>query len=347
MSVFLVTNIVPHYRQHLLKELVRKDLIQTILASSKDLKTIKKARVSITEVTNIRIRGYLFYQLGVIDTLLFHKVRTVIITAEVSNLTVWYTLLWGRLMNRDVILWGHGLYGREAFVLRSFRLLMHKLASHSLVYNTHAKILLNRFGISNVTVVYNSLEPLKSAAKKSFKNEHFTLVFAGRILRDRGIDKIIKALGLRVLKDVRLKIIGEGVYLSELKGIVKELYLEDRVDFRGALYGEQMRSELSKCHVVVSPDKIGLLAIESLSLGLPVITKGDMAHQGPEAEAIRDRVSGTFLRSSDLKELVRAIVYWKDKYERLGNLDIQIADEWSLSNQLSVFRQILADRKLI
>ena len=55
---------------------------------------------------------------------------------------------------------------------------------------------------------------------------------------------------------------------------------------------------------VVSPGKVGLLAIHSLTYGIPVITHSSFDSQMPECEALQENLTGYFFTRNSVDELV-------------------------------------------
>ena len=83
------------------------------------------------------------------------------------------------------------------------------------------------------------------------------------------------------------------------------------VRFVGAVYDEE---RLGRCYhaadLTVSPGKVGLTAIHSLTYGVPVITHGNLDEQMPEVEAITPGRTGDFFTQHDAEDLARVIAGW-------------------------------------
>lgn len=78
----------------------------------------------------------------------------------------------------------------------------------------------------------------------------------------------------------RLRIVGPGEesYVAELKDLAARLGIADKVDFVGAVYGDDLRREYAGADLFVLPthsENFGSVVIEALAVGVPVIcTKG-------------------------------------------------------------------------
>ena len=99
----------------------------------------------------------------------------------------------------------------------------------------------------------------------------------GRLHKTKGLDLLAKAFaGLsRELDNVKLVIVGpDDGYLPMLKGLIKELKLEEKVVFTGPLYGEEKLEAYVDADVFVNPradEPFGLVVLEACACGTPVI----------------------------------------------------------------------------
>ncbi len=104
-----------------------------------------------------------------------------------------------------------------------------------------------------------------------------TILYLGRIHPIKGIDQLIRAFAL--LKDkgaFGLTIAGEGdsVYTEDLKSLVRDLHLEDRVRFAGHVEKEEKQKLLASSYMLVLPshtENFGNVVVEALAQGTPVI----------------------------------------------------------------------------
>jgi glycosyltransferase involved in cell wall biosynthesis len=98
------------------------------------------------------------------------------------------------------------------------------------------------------------------------------VVFAGRLEQPKGLAVLIDAM--REL-DCELVICGEGRQLQLMQALARELGVAERVRFAGWLEPGALASELASAAVVVVPslwpEPFGLVGIEALALGRPVI----------------------------------------------------------------------------
>ncbi len=106
------------------------------------------------------------------------------------------------------------------------------------------------------------------------------ILFVGRIDPLKGIDKLIKALPyLRNIQGLRLLVIGGGEHsqheIEQLRKLASDLEMENAVTFMDLVKHEQLPYFYSGADVCVVPsyyESFGLVALESLACGTPVVT---------------------------------------------------------------------------
>lgn len=114
------------------------------------------------------------------------------------------------------------------------------------------------------------------------------LIFIGRLVSDKGVDILIKAL--RILRDSsiqpQLTITGDGPERQNLERQTTELGLQSAIDFTGNLNSRQLAEQLNQHRILVVPSRwpepFGIVALEAIACGCIVIG----SEQGGLAEAI-------------------------------------------------------------
>jgi glycosyltransferase involved in cell wall biosynthesis len=122
------------------------------------------------------------------------------------------------------------------------------------------------------------------------------LIYAGRLLREKRIDLLLRAVAL--LKDrhpgVLLTVFGDGPYRETLVRLAGELGIADRVDFRGHVETyDEVWSNLGRARVAVQPSEregFGLFPLEAMAAGLPVVYCESSESAVPEL--VRDGIEG-------------------------------------------------------
>jgi glycosyltransferase involved in cell wall biosynthesis len=103
------------------------------------------------------------------------------------------------------------------------------------------------------------------------------LIYAGRLLREKRIDLLLRAVALLAPKHPRalLTVFGNGPYREALVKLADELGIADRVDFRGHVEtSEEVWRHLGRARIAVQPSEregFGLFPLEAMAAGLPVV----------------------------------------------------------------------------
>ncbi len=122
------------------------------------------------------------------------------------------------------------------------------------------------------------------------------LIYAGRLLREKRIDLLLRAVALLAPRQtgVLLTVFGDGPYREALMRLANELGIADRVDFRGHVEtSREVWENLGRSRVAVQPSEregFGLFPLEAMAAGLPVVYC-----ESPESavsELVRDGVEG-------------------------------------------------------
>jgi glycosyltransferase involved in cell wall biosynthesis len=130
------------------------------------------------------------------------------------------------------------------------------------------------------------------------------VVFAGRIVRPKGVGVLIEAA--REV-DGEFVVCGDGRELGAMRSLAAELGVQERVHFRGWLDAEQLAEELASASIVVVPslwpEPFGLVGIEALAAGRPAVASST----GGIPDWLEHGVSGLCVAPGDAGALARAL----------------------------------------
>lgn len=103
------------------------------------------------------------------------------------------------------------------------------------------------------------------------------LVYAGRLLRAKRVDLLLRAVALLAPRHpgVLLTVFGDGPHKEELVRLAGELGIATQVDFRGHVEtSEEVWRNLGQARIAVQPSEregFGLFPLEAMAAGLPVV----------------------------------------------------------------------------
>jgi len=116
-----------------------------------------------------------------------------------------------------------------------------------------------------------------AAVEEGHHGEAPPLIYAGRLLRAKRVDLLLRAVALLAPRHpgVLLTVFGDGPHKEELVRLAGELGIAGRVDFRGHVEtNTEVWSHLGRARVAVQPSEregFGLFPLEAMAAGLPVV----------------------------------------------------------------------------
>ncbi len=181
------------------------------------------------------------------------------------------------------------------------------------------------------------VDEVRQAARVS-ENHHGEgppLVYAGRLLREKRIDLLLRAVAFLASRQlprqsgVLLTVFGDGPYKETLVRLAAELGISDRVDFRGhAGTNVEVWENLGKARIAVQPSEregFGLFPLEAMAAGLPVVYC-----ESPESavpELVRHGVEGLCAPAdpASLSEVLERLMTDEEEWSRLRRNAIERA----------------------
>lgn len=193
---------------------------------------------------------------------------------------------------------------------------------------------LQHFGIKGKGVLHNGVDPEDFISLEKFRREQFSIpqdadiiVFAGRIITEKGILILLQAFDQIDSDNVHLIVAGTG----DLE-IVKPWNANPRIHFLGQISHRELLSLIHEsqifCLPTMYPEGLPTVILEAGFLGIPVVT----TDIGGIRDVIFDRITGVFVQpgnpdllNRELQELLRNV----SERKRLGtNLKKLINDEF-------------------
>lgn len=190
----------------------------------------------------------------------------------------------------------HAVRKKLARWLYQDRLLHH--ASCLMATSTNELQSIRNAGLSNpVAVIANGIDTDIDFQQKPDAKPPHTLLFLSRLHPKKGLIHLIDAW--HVLRPVnwQLLIVGpsEAGHREELEKRVDQYQLQDKIEFRGALSGEEKHRCYRQAEAFVLPsysENFGVVIAEALVYGVPVITT-----TGTPWSELRDRSCGWYIET--------------------------------------------------
>lgn len=169
-------------------------------------------------------------------------------------------------------------------------------------WENHGGITKEKYFVAHNTVKVADYERLPD-----FKNRK-NILFIGTLYAQKGIDELIEAYRVAREKNKNIPhliIIGKGPEEFKIRAMLKDLNLENFVDFVGPVYDEDiLKDYFFSSLLCVSPKQAGLSVQRSLGYGTPFVTRPDAITGGERFDVIHG-VTGLFYNSiEDLADII-------------------------------------------
>lgn len=336
----------PHYQREILEALLATPLATTELVSGSATRA-SVAGLDATSLPGLSVKpsvtiGPFSWDRGVALRAISARFDAVVLGPAHSSLTTWVILLVRALLGRRTFLWGQcGLLGDRS-IRRWVQEVMNRLATGLLVYGEAAAEAARSLGTSarKVTIVNNasssnrrydnqqtgvqSHERAVAAVKHARETGELVLTFIGRLTPDKRLDVLFDALAR--LRDnypsVTLHVVGDGPDRAALASHPAS----EHAQFHGWIYdSEKLEHLLKQTTMVVSPYLMGLLALDALRAGVPVLVP-DNPLNGPEVEALTEGVNSLRFEAGNAASLAETAGRWVEDVHSSVSLDVFMAE---------------------
>ncbi len=324
---FVVQPTVAHYREPLLRELlksqkVRFDLVgrfkNTEGAEAEHIQPASEDILSQVTPMTFRTAGELWWEDGQVRDVWNGGHDAYVLAGRIYTLSAWAALAAGKLRGRKVIFWGHGWKRPEEGLKRRLRLAFYALADGLLVYGDRAKELGISYGVpaGKIRVVYNSIYPEALTGRAAADRPDGqgtpgagrpTLIYSSRLTARHRLDTLAEALhGFPSAQRPKVIVVGDGGERTRLEEKFAGLGVE--AEFLGAVYDyEQLKALYAQADLAVSIGGAGLNVTQALSFGVPVVAEDGHPDSSPEIEAVAEGETGRFYASGSPESLRRVL----------------------------------------
>lgn len=332
--VAVIYDAFPHYRKGIIEELSRSSqfvyhFIGDRAYRNSDINPYEfgsNARFYPTRTTPL---GPVTLQHGLIRRILQTRAKLCIFLGNPRFLSYWLVAPLCRLAGRKVLFWSHGwLKSKEHPVTSLVKDVFFRIPNALLLYGNRSREIgiARGFSDNRLTVIHNSLDyDTQSSIFSGFATttrldlrDEFSLpldapivICSARLTRQCRFELLIRAAHLLLMREfhIFLLLIGDGSESAALKSLASTLQVQHR--FFGSCFDELILAKLYKAaDVAVSPGKVGLTAVHSMTYGTPVLTHDNPDLQMPEYETILPGVTGSFFAEGSIESLADAIQAW-------------------------------------
>jgi glycosyltransferase involved in cell wall biosynthesis len=190
------------------------------------------------------------------------------------------------------------------------------------------ELLLNGFDPGRI-VVHAPVPRMGDANLRSNFSDRNLIVYAGQIIRGKGVDLLLKALA-RVRVPFECVILGDGNQRTYCEGLAKKLGLSGRVHFKGFVPQEELKAYYRECSVVavssVWPEPIATIGLEVSRYALPVVA----FDAGGIREWLHDGSNGFLVPWMDYRQFANRLEHLlthKEVARRFGEEGLRFVNE--------------------
>jgi glycosyltransferase involved in cell wall biosynthesis len=135
------------------------------------------------------------------------------------------------------------------------------------------ELLRNGFDASRIEI-HPPVPRMGDSGLRSSFSERNLILFAGQVIRGKGVDVLLRALSLLTCP-FECVILGDGSHRSACERLSCRLQLNDRVLFKGFVPQQELQNYYAECSVVavssVWPEPIATIGLEAMRYALPVV----------------------------------------------------------------------------
>ena len=214
------------------------------------------------------------------------------------------------------------------------------------------ELLLNKFDPARIEI-HPPVPLMADSPLRSNFSERNLILFAGQIIRGKGVDILLKALSRLKLK-FECVILGDGSHRKYCEKLSTRLGLDGRVRFVGFVPQEDLKQFYRECSVVaipsVWPEPFATIGMEVMRYGIPVVA----FDVGGLRDWLIDGVNGYVVPWMDevvFAKRLEQILLDKQKAKEMGIQGLAIAEErFSFPQYISdlecMFQQIIDEVKM-
>lgn len=170
--------------------------------------------------------------------------------------------------------------------------------------------------------------------KEKKQDDTIKIIFIGSINKNKNLESVIKScIKLREKGySSTLDVIGSGPLEQDMRRLVNENTLSEKVSFHGYLTDKDEISDImEKCHIFVMPshkETFGLTYIEAMSKGLPVIYTSKQGIDG----LFKEGEVGYSVIPNDIEMISNKILNINSNYQEISTRCLEISKDFTWQN---------------
>ncbi|SDI72290.1 Glycosyltransferase involved in cell wall bisynthesis [Pseudobutyrivibrio sp. 49] len=169
------------------------------------------------------------------------------------------------------------------------------------------------YSLDKIKVIYNGVDCDRFKPTDKETVETVRLAYVGRLIKQKGVDRLVRAIGL--LDDnlnFTCDIVGDGVEKENLEHLARELKVDNKITFHGIRsdVDKFLSNEMVFVHPASWEEGFGIAVVEAMAAGLvPIAFK-----KGALPEIIDNGVNGFVVDEETPESLAKTLTYVINNY---------------------------------
>lgn len=231
---------------------------------------------------------------------------------------------------------------RKEYFRRTFEKIDEYISPSQYLANTYIRA---GFNYHKMNVLRNGIEFSRFAKIKKIPSDKLRITFIGYFGKHKGVELLIKAVGLLADKNIEIELVGFGDQYEEYKKIAAECGILHQLRFWGKLPNELITNVYAEtdiyCLPSIWPENQPVSITEAMACGIPVIA----SDLGGSAELVNNGKTGFLFKALDYKDLASKIKLFlnnRNLINTLGKAGQLIMQDNSYHDQIKKLTQIYA-----
>jgi len=246
---------------------------------------------------------------------LYKENPMIIVITGYDSIQYWEALFYAKIFNKKIIMWsGSTLYSSRSTnkVIRFLKNYFINSMNGFYTYGTEATKYIKSFGIkeNKITTGTNCIDTSyfkSNTSNDSNISNRVNFLYVGQLIERKGLVNTIVSFSRIKYKNWHFTIVGTGSQENELKNLVSELQLEDKITFVGFKQKEEIIRYYSNSDVFIMPSYLevwGLVLNEALASGLFVLSS---KYAGATFDLVEEGINGFTIDPKKISDIILKI----------------------------------------
>lgn len=367
-KIVIITNMMAFYRLDLFNELAsRREYDFHIIFSTEREKNNRNWEIDTKGLhfnyTILESKQIVRSSAGIVESRIIHIPKNIwktlrnlnpdVIIASEYNPTSMAAFFYSKLHSRKFISWSDGTLNSERFISKAQRFTRGVICRNSnwlIASSTETMEAQIAYGAApeKVSLSYLTIDTEDFVRKlgliETSENKVPKILFCSYLFKRKGAHLLIEALK-NVKADFTLEIVGTGEEEGSLRLLAKESSVEHKVYFNGYKTRDEITRYYRQTDVFVFPstlDAFGLVLIEALAAGLPIIAS---KYAGGSRDAVEDGINGYIIDPEMIEEFTAKLELLLSNSEmraRMGRASFERKDSFYMSRVAQGFYNAIA-----